>query len=117
MMDLVGEVNNQRIQGAALLAPAEVFEGMRESDGVFEISAHACQQAEALQEPWVKEGTCWLSLSTRSPKLSRPSTLGTPASSEGHLGVGGIDMFSQVSDMHNCVCLQPCHQAQQKREA
>jgi hypothetical protein len=51
MVDLVGEVNNQRIQSAALLAPAEVFEGVRESDGMFKISAHACQQAESLQKP------------------------------------------------------------------
>jgi hypothetical protein len=38
-MDLVREVDYKRVQGAALLAPAEVFEGVRESDVVFKISA------------------------------------------------------------------------------
>jgi hypothetical protein len=64
----------------------------------------------------VKEGTCWLSLSTRSPKLSRPSTLGTPASSDGHRGVDGNDIFNQDSDMRNCLLLRPWQHSQQKRE-
>jgi hypothetical protein len=95
-VNLIREVDHKRGQSVPLVASAEVFEGMGESDSVFEISAHPCQQAEALPGRSLKEGTCWLSLSTRSPKLSLPSTLGTPASSKGHRGVDGSDMFSQT---------------------
>jgi hypothetical protein len=93
-MYLIREVDYKRIQSAPLGAPAKVFEGMGESDGVFEIPARTCQRTESLREQIWKEGTCWLSLSTRLPKLSLPSTVGTPASSEGHLGVDGSDMIN-----------------------
>jgi hypothetical protein len=66
---LVGEVGYQRIQSASLLAPAEVFEGMRESDGVLEVSVSEGKKVPREKE----EGAYWLSLSTRSPKLSLPS--------------------------------------------
>ena len=41
---------------------------------------------------WVSR-TDWHSLSTKSPKHSSPSMLGTPISSAGHFGVGGCDML------------------------
>jgi hypothetical protein len=50
MVYLIREVDNKRIQSASLVAPAKVFEGMGESDCVFEISAHTCQQTESPEE-------------------------------------------------------------------
>ena len=92
MVRLIGEVDYEWFQSAPLLAPAEVFEGVRESDDVFKVSAGVLAGWG-----WTRNNdTYWLSLSTRSPKLSLPSTLGTPASSEGHLGVEGIDMISAI---------------------
>jgi hypothetical protein len=47
-----------------------------------------------------KGGTYWLSLSTKWPKLSRSSIVGTPASSEGHRGVEGSDMSTNSQRAH-----------------
>jgi hypothetical protein len=50
MVYLIREVDNKRIQSAPLVAPAKVFEGMGESDCVFKVSAHTCQQAKSPEE-------------------------------------------------------------------
>lgn len=91
MVYLVGEVDYERVQRAPLLAPAEVFEGMGKTDDVFKTPGRVLDGYAARSDD-----THWLSLSTRSPKLSLPSTLGTPASSEGHRGVNGEVMFRGI---------------------
>jgi len=88
-MGLIREVDYKRVQSAAMLASAEVFEGMRESDCVFEVSALGSGLNNCRLQC-----TCWLNLSTRLPKLSSSSILGTPLSSEAHLGVDGNDIVA-----------------------
>jgi hypothetical protein len=91
MVDLVREVDYERLQSAALLTAPKILKRCRKLDGMFEVSG--CGQDRG--QPRYSARTCWLSLSTRSPKLSLSSTLGTPASSDGHRGVDGSDIVTE----------------------
>lgn len=100
MVDLVREVVDQRIQRTAVLACAIVFEAVRKFDDLFEISSRiltAARSSRLLR-------THWLSLSTRSAKLSAPSITGTPASSVDHLDIDSSDVFEvcyrRVCEVH-----------------
>jgi hypothetical protein len=90
MVYLVREVEDKRLQRAALLASAEVFKGVWNPDMVLE--EPVCVRFR--KKP--RSRTYWLSLSTRFPKLSCPSISGTPESSPGHLGVDGRDIVTRT---------------------
>lgn len=99
-MHLVREVVDQGIQCMAVLARPVGFKIVREHDRVLEISDSVLATSKWLQFSQTFQ-THWLSLSTRSAKLSAPSMAGTPASSVGHLDIDSSDIFGACL---LCVC-------------
>lgn len=84
-----------------MLACSKVLEAMRELDSMFEVSS----RSQLLACPPHLLSTYWLSLSTRSAKLSAPSIVGIPASSVDHLDMDGSDIFTillwRVREVHH----------------
>lgn len=99
-MHLVREVIDQGIQCTAMLTRSIIFKTVRELDRVLEISESVLALCGWLQFSQMFQ-THWLSLSTRSAKLSAPSMAGTPASSVGHLDIDSSDIFEVCLQ---CVC-------------